>query len=318
MSLVSRITALAQSIGADIKSLQAQITALGEGHGGSPDPLDLSASDPATPAADTVRIFGRKFSGRMLPAFKEPSGNAAIMQPSLARNKVAYVQPNGGSTVIGAVGLALAATGTATAAGISTTNVHTSLRRIDYLVTTASATAVAGFRSASAQFFRGQSKGLGGFHFVCRWGPATGVSTPTKRAWVGLRSATAAPTDVQPSSLVNAIGMGWDSGDSNIQIMHNGASGTATKIDLGASFPIPTTDRTNVYEVALFCPPNGSYVDWEVNDLNPTNPVSVTGRITTNLPAATTLLAPVGYCSAGGTSSVIGISLVSLYIETNI
>lgn len=220
MSLATRITALAQAIGADIKALQAQLAALGGGGGGSPDPLDLSASNPAAPDADTVRIFGRKLAGRMMTAFIGPSGLDSSLQPLLARNKVAWVQPNGNGTVLGSVGMALTATGTATAANVATTNLHASMRRLDILVTVAATTAVAGFRSAAAQFWRGNAAGLGGFLYVCRWGPATGVATATMRAWVGLRTSAVAPTDVEPSTLLNAIGMGWDAADANVQLMH--------------------------------------------------------------------------------------------------
>ena len=131
----------------------------------------------------------------------------------------------------------------------------------------------------------------------------------------GFDAAVTAPTDVQPSTILNIIGMGWDAADANIQIMHNDGTGSATKVDLGASFPVPTVDRAKVYELALFCAPNAATVSWEVTDLG-TGAVA-SGTIATDLPANTTLLAPRGWMSVGGTSSVIGIALMSLYIETD-
>lgn len=41
------------------------------------------------------------------------------------------------------------------------------------------------------------------------------------------------------------------------------------------------------------------------------------GTITTGLPTSTTLLAPRGWMSVGGTSSVIGIALMGGYIESD-
>lgn len=269
---------------------------------------------PDAPAAGGLKLFGRSIAGRILPAFIGPSGLDSSLQPYLARNKVAYAQPNGNSTTVGLLGLALSATGTATGANVATTNLHTAMRGIEYLVTTAATTAVAGFRSTAAQFFRGSGI-TGGFTFICRFGPATGVSTSTNRCFVGFTSATGAPTDVQPSSLTNMVGLGWDAADSNLQIMHNDGSGTATKIDLGGSFPVPTADRTEVYELALFCPPGGSDIYYEVTDL--VNGTVATGTISSDMPSSTTLLAPRGWMSVGGTSSVIGIALKSLYIETD-
>lgn len=56
---------------------------------------------------------------------------------------VAWSRPQGNGTVISTMGLTLTATGTATAANVAVTNIHTMMRRLDYLVTTAAATAVA-------------------------------------------------------------------------------------------------------------------------------------------------------------------------------
>lgn len=272
-------------------------------------------SEPSAPEAGNLTLYAKKVGGRVMPKMKGPSGLDTSLQPNIARNKIAYALPNGNGTTITYLGCALSATGTATALNVATTSLYTQMRGVEYLVTTAATTAVAGFRSAAAQFWRGNAAGRGGFHFICRWGPATGVSTSTNRSWVGLRASTSAPTDVEPSSQVSAIGMGWDAADTNIQIMHNDGTGTATKIDLGASFPVPTADRAKVYELALFAAPNGSSVDYEVTDL--TTGAVATGTLSTDLPASTTLLTPLGYSSVGGTSSVIGICLYSLYIETD-
>ena len=89
---------------------------------------------------------------------------------------------------------------------------------------------------------------------VWRWGPATGVTNASHRAFAGMRNTIAAPTDVDPSTLTNICGMGYDAADTNIQFMHNDGAGRATKIDLGAAFPKPNADRTAVYEIAMFCP----------------------------------------------------------------
>lgn len=62
---------------------------------------------------------------------------------------------------------------------------------------------------------------------------------------------TNTPSDTgEPSAYKNIIGMGWDLTDTNIQFMHNDHLGTATKIDLGPSFPKPTADRSQVYEIS--------------------------------------------------------------------
>lgn len=280
------------------------------------DPLDLSASNPTAPSADTVRVFGRKVGGRMMAAIKGPSGLDTSLQPHSGRNKIATWFPAGNGTVIVANGAAaLTAIGTATAANVATTNRHTYQKRLDYLVATAATTAVAGFRAAAAQWSVGApSAGNGGFHLICRFGPATGVATATNRCFVGMANSVAAPTDVEPSSITNIVGVGWDAADTNIQIMHRGA-GAVTKIDTG--IPVPTVDRSKSYELALFSPPGTTQqVGYEFTDLDEGG-VVFSGVITTNLPTTSTLLAPRGWMSVGGTSSVIGLALMSLYLESD-
>ena len=274
-------------------------------------------STPAAPAANGLKLFGRRVGGRAMPAFSGPSGLDSSLQPSLARNKVGLFLPAGNGGTDTQVGMALTGVGTATTENVGTSNLHNYMRRRSWRVTTASTSAVAGLRGSSLQWtLGGPSAGLGGFHLVWRWGPATGVATSTHRVFTGMRSSTAAPTDVNPSTLANICGMGYDAGDANVQFMHNDGSGSATKIDLGSSFPKPNTDLTSVYEIALFSPPGATQLlSYEVTDL--VSGAVATGTITTDIPTTSTLLTPYGYISVGGTSSVIGFATMGLYIESD-
>jgi hypothetical protein len=275
-------------------------------------------ANPATPAAGGLKLFGREIAGRHYAAVMGPSGLDTSLQPLLGRNKIAWAQPNGNSTVIGQMGLALSSTGTATAKNWASTRRYTRMRGIEYLMTTASTSAIAGWRGGALQYsVGGDAAGDGGFSYICRWGPATGVAIATTRAFVGLVASAAAPSDASnPSVRTNQIGMGWDLGDANVQIMHNDGSGASTRIDLGVSFPRPTEDRTQVYELALFSPPGPvQSVTYEVTNLNTGE--TATGTITTDLPSTATGLNAYGHMSVGGTSSVVGICLFSVYIETD-
>ncbi|TAG20990.1 MAG: hypothetical protein EAZ40_09300, partial [Rhodobacterales bacterium] len=240
------------------------------------------------------------------------------LQPFLGRNKVGIFLCHGNNGGFTNVGLATAATGTATAANVGTTNLHSYLQRHEWLVTTASTTAVVGVRGAAQQkSLGGPAAGLGGFLVVWRWAPATGVTNASHRAFAGMRASTAAPTDVNPSTLTTICGMGYDAADANIQFMHNDAAGTATKVDLGAAFAKPNADRTAVYEIAMFAPPGTTQVlSYEVTNL--VTGAVASGTVTTDLPSTTTLLAPYSYVSVGGVSSVVGIMVNSLYVESDI
>ncbi len=279
--------------------------------------LDLPAETVTAPAANNVRLFGRKVGGRMMPAFKGPSGLDSSLQPHIARNKIALWSPAGNSTTVPQIGMASSSAGTATSANVATTNVHTAMRRLDYLVTTAATTAVAALLSAATaanHFFRGTAP-LGGFHIVLRFGGATGMATATHRFFAGMTSGTTAVSDSEPNSRSGIIGVGYGSADSNWKLMHKTASGAATEIDLGASFPRQTADRSKMYELVLFCVSGGTSVFYEFTDLG-TGAVA-SGEITTNLPASTTLLKWMIAASVGGTSSLIGISVASAYSETD-
>jgi len=277
-------------------------------------------ASPVTPPADHVRLFGRDVGGRTMLAQVGPSGLDTTLQPHNGRNRVRRWSGVAGSTTPLADGCVIpTAVGTATAKTRATTNLHQVIEGIEYLVTAASTTAVAGFRTASLttsgiSVYRGNASNIGGFHYICRWGPATGVTTGTRRAFVGLSATGAtAPTDVNPSTLLNIIGMGWDAADTNVQIMHNDGAGTATKV--GCGFARASADRTSIYELDLFCVANGSTVTWTVTELATGSTAS--GTISTDLVANTTAIAPVGYCSVGGTSSVVGLMLGQLYLETD-
>ena len=267
------------------------------------------------PAANRTKIYTKSIGGKPVTATYNADGNEAIIQPLFGTKNIRKWLPAGNSTTIVADGAAaLTATGTATAANVATTNRHTIRPGLEYLVTTAATTAVAGFREAAAQKFMGNSAGNGGFTFICTFGQATGVATTTNRLFVGFSSSTSAPTDVEPSTLTNMFGVGWDAADANIQFMSNDGTGTATKTSLGIA--VPTADRTSVYRLEMYCPPNSTTLTYTFRDLAAGGSV-VTGTVTTDLPAVNTLLAARGWMSVGGTSSVIGIALKSLYIESD-
>ncbi len=261
----------------------------------------------AAGAVDTVNIKGSGLAASL-------TGNVLTIEQKVYLREV-QITPIVASTTATAIGTTVTATGTTTAATPAVTSIAAQQAKVEYLVTTAAAAAVAGFRLGSLSAWRGNGAGLGGFRLRCRWGNATGAATATNRAFVGLLNSTAAPTDVEPSTLLNMIGMGWDAADANIQLMSNDGTGVASKIDLGASFPVPATDRSAVYDMELACEPNGVSISYKITNV-------VTGAVaqgtdSVDLPASTSMLAPRGWISVGGTSSVIGFALMSLLLETD-
>ncbi len=274
-----------------------------------------AVEDPPAPDTAGLLLFGRQVTSRYLPGFVGPKGLTTVVQPHISRNFVGSVRAQGNGTVLSSTGLTLTAVGTATAANVATTNIHTQSKRIGYHVTTAATSAIAGCRGAATQFFTGTpGSRLGGFHFLCRFGPSLSSAAMTnKRIFCGLYASTSAPTDTNPSGLSNIIGVGCDSGDANFQLMTRAASGSATKVNTGISKT--TTVATEVYEVGVFAPPDASTVYIELRRLS--DGLTFGQEISTTLPSATTLLNTYLWMSAGGTSSTVGVALLNMYIETD-
>ena len=203
------------------------------------------------------------------------------------------------------------AVGTATALAPATTTLYTKTPVLEYLVTVAATTAIAGFRGTQGMLtVGGGAAGKGGLKWFGRFGPATGIATTTARCAFGLRALTSAPTDVEPSTLVSGCFFGWDAADANIQFMSNDAAGNCAKVDLGASFPVPNADRTKIFDCTLYSPPGTTLeVHWRIVDRATLAVASGVVTTTTDLPAATARLSPFGFCSVGGTSSVFGFGL---------
>jgi hypothetical protein len=211
------------------------------------------------------------------------------------------------------LGLAITGTGTGTAYTPTPTSLITQQARIEWLVTTAATTAIAAFRTSSAPVWRGNGAGLGGFHLVLRVGNATGGATATTRGFFGVAAGTGAPTDVEPSTLLNMLGVGWDAADTNVQLMTNDGAGAAVKVDLGTSFPVPNADRGFSYELELWCAPFDTVITYKISNIG--NAAVATGTVSADLPANNILLGARGYISVGGTSSIVGVALMDLTLE---
>ena len=212
-------------------------------------------------------------------------------------------------------GFQTTATGTVTAPTKSTTNRFQFANRWETLVTSASTTAVAGFRTNATTHGFGNASGMGGFYYNSVTGAATGLSNSNARYFSGFSNSVSAPTDVDPSTLTNIFGIGYDDTDANLQFMHNDASGTATKVDLGSNFAVTTSDRTNFYRLIMYAEPNTTTVYYKVIDM--TDGDTYTGSVNTNLPSSTTFFGPYGYTSVGGSSAVTGFSIMSIEVFTD-
>jgi len=154
----------------------------------------------------------------------------------------------------------------------------------------------AGVRSVVFQAIRGSASPMGGFRLFYRFAWES-VHTG-QRGFVGFSpNAAAFPTAASdPSALVNILAMAFDAADSNWQIMHNDAAGTATKIDLTSDFAINTTD---LLELMLDVEPSAGEFTYRVRNLSTGNEKTATVT-TSNLPAGGQ---PLGLCACSNAAA---------------
>lgn len=174
----------------------------------------------------------------------------------------------------------------------NSTNFGNKFTRLRYYASIVSTGRVTSIRSTDLQWFI-----HGGFRFVSTWRVADTAFGSTCQNFHGLIATTGEIAVggaglVQVSTLTNCIFVGNDGADANLQVMHNDATGTCTKIDLGANFPANRTAgavMTTMYACEIYCGARDTAVKYRVTNLETGNVAE--GTITTNLPATTQGLA---------------------------
>lgn len=278
-----------------------------------------SIPDPGAAPVGKMRLYAHSVSNRIMPKFVGPSGLDSILQPFLARNKVGYWCPPGNSTTLpGVFGFtAYTAVGTLTTRNITTANYFTRMRRLGF-ASAAGAGSLCSTRVAAAQITTGTGT-MGGFHKIIRFGISDAAIVATARTFIGISSNIAAATNVEPSTLLNSVGVGHGAADTNFKIFYGGST-AQTPIDLGANFP-SNTSNTDVYELSLFSSPSeDNIIHWEFRRLNTGHVAS--GTIVGNggiiLPANSTLLTYAqNWRSNNATAAAVALDIMSDYIETD-
>jgi hypothetical protein len=198
--------------------------------------LDLSAvtEKPTAPAADRLQLYARKRAGNLRFEVQEPSGINLTMSPHMGYNFTASWLPSDATTVT-ATGIIRSGVGTVSHPAITAGSRVLSTRR--YRMTSAVTANSAAENFANRHHaLRGSAAGEGGFDLVMRFSNIT--LQPASKAFFGLTTAiTGLATTLDPATLTNAVGFGFDRAvDANWQLYRNDAAGAAVKVDLGASF----------------------------------------------------------------------------------
>ncbi len=271
-------------------------------------------NDPAAPAANNLRIYAKDIAGRMMPKWVGPAGVDTPFQASLGFNRVSMIVPAGGTTLttfVNGFGTTFTNTGTAANPVPAATSHLTSVRRATFS-SGATAGTVASHRQSVLQVWRGNAANRGGFFFTIRFG--TSALQSGNRAFVGLADSVAAPTNVDPTTATapGKVGLAINANTGNWKFVNNITGTAPTTTNLGATMPINTTD---VYELILYSPPNGSSIGYRVKNI--TTDSTVSGSVSTNIPSNTTFLAPQFWITNNVTAAAAVLDFSGWYLESD-
>lgn len=235
-----------------------------------------------------------------------------VVQPLVTRGAWGFQYPAGINTT-GADNVGFVTTGTSTGSlsAVLPTNTNTYSRQPRRRYTSGVTAGVnAEIHDTTAYLY-----GSGGYYYSIRLGAADPAPVANARFFYGLRNATAAPANVNPSTFTDCIGFGADTGDANIQLMCNDSSGTCTKVDLGASWPANTIS-TDWYEMEIMGLVGGAAI--KVLLRNVTTGLTYPADVTTNIPSSTTGLGRLVVRNNGTTALAVSLEFGAQILGYNL
>jgi hypothetical protein len=281
--------------------------------------LDLPgvAAEPALPPANHGLLYAKSIAGRVMPKWMGPSGVDYQLQPFIGANNVAMWR--GGATTtattfaaqIGSMPYTSASPSAPTIPTLASTSLRNSTQR-SVIRTGTTAGALAYIRANLLRVWRGNAAGLGGFFLVHRFALTT-LQTGM-RVFAGLQDTAANPTNVDPTTNTTPgkIGLAINASTGNWNLVHNVTGTAPTVIALGANFPVNNTD---LLELVLFAKPQATEIGYRVTNWSTNQQTS--GTLTTNIPAATTFMAPSVWITNNAQSAQAELDFISTYVETD-
>jgi hypothetical protein len=293
------------------------------GGGGGSDPVDLGNPPTTTPAAGDFSLGAQTHAGLTLPVITSNGTWTQGFQPLLGRGRtIGYLGSAGATTISAFPGTqSLTIVGTGTVRQTALTNLFTRQFRVGWVSAAAAGSLTSQYNNGSGNrnLYLGNS-GANGFLYIARFGVSDAAAVAGARMFVGLASSISAPTNVEPSTETNQIGIGQLSTSNNLHIIFGG-SVAQTPIDLGVNFPANTLS-VDWYEFVMFSPKDSSaQVNYRVTRLN-TGDVA-DGFITnttpgTTLPATTTNMSFRSWRTNNATALAVGLDIGSLIVHIDL
>lgn len=273
--------------------------------------FDGAAADPTVGSGSLLRLYADNVGGRIMLKMLGPSGLSTSLQPAIYANGMYIVAPGTGAVMNVLGGPAVTVVGTMTHPNLVAGGLRVSTSRAQTL-SAATANSIAEVRGTFARIFGGDAPGLGGHTTRIRCAfPST---TALQRGFAGVTSSTAATAATSTvAALTNMVGIGFESADTNLYMYSNDAVGSASRVNLGANFPISVN---SVFDLTMFSAPNSGVIGYRVDRLD-ADVAPATGTLTTDIPASTTFLAPHVWINNGGTAAAVQMDLMRIYLETD-
>lgn len=283
--------------------------------------MPIVSANPAVPPADSLSLYARKVSGRVMPKWMPPSGLDAFVQPAFFGNNIVMYLPNTGTTA----GLNL---GTPWAVGTTISHptpsstapaMYNQLKRTrsaNVVTTTNQVLGVSSIVTGAHQFWRGNAAGLGGFFFFTRFSidlwPAA-----TVRLFAGLHSGTTAMVASDTVPAISLCGL-WHDTTMAATVLNfvtkDGTTLNSTAITLNSALA-----AGQVFDFYMYMKPNDSTLYYRLDDVVVGNTL-VDSSTTTNLPASTTFMGPSVTMSNGTaniTAATVAIGVNRIYVESD-
>jgi len=281
--------------------------------------IPVPTSTPAAPAAGS-RVYTSSHAGKAFLTWKGPADVETMVQPHLGE-MAGYLRLGPGTsgtttTLCSIFGLGAGSTsgysvnGTANGTTLSITTPSTgsllnNVRRYSNVTQTTSSTQI-NVRPLTATASR-----VTGYLMMMTVNLAS--TSANNLGFFGLLDTTSNITtnvDMTSSTANAKIGIGFNVNTGNWKLICGAAAASPTVTDLGANFPINTTA---LLRVSLFCERDTATVFYLIENM--TTGSTASGSITTNLPAAATLMCPFQYMSNNTNAAAAGFTSTGFSLE---
>lgn len=266
----------------------------------------ITESSDVAPAvlSGACKIFATRPSSAFptLPAFQPDLGTAFMLQPTFTSKSFAAQLPLTTTTVTIIGHTSDTGGGTVSNPTVADTNNYSRRLRVN------NATAASAGSSARFRMFQHWSVNIG---YDTRFSDvAWPVLAASSRGIFAMYNTTIG--NVEPDTLLNIVGVGFRTTDTNLFVFHNDGSGTCTALDLGSNFPVSVTAR---YKIRIFCDAGGSNIMVETVRID--SAFTDTRTLSTNIPVAATLVGANAWINNGATASASQVEICAMTTTSN-